>query len=1045
MRSLCALATFMLSVCLGVSAQDVFSRFNGSCQQGGSPVQTNGVNSKQPVQISYPACTITVFDHGTVNHSSIFNDAAGAVPLPNPFTATASGNFGFYAADGRYDVMLSGAGIPTPFTISDVTLCFNCSGGGGGGGGATVNGGPLIPGPVNFQNGPNSTVTNPSGSNIQITVPASLADPGSNGPIKRTAPNVTSPALAADIIGLWTGGAACDLTTYLRGDGQCQTPPGGGGNVDAGSLQGQWPAWSVSGVKYSPQTKNVIDVRDYGVACDNVTNDTTAMNNALAAAVAVGTTTGATAHVKLPSGICVGNFTIVQGKGLKIQGAGALTTHLRSPNANPAMQINGLWYSSFSDLTFDTNLGATNAVLEIDGKYDGTHTQSVQFLTFSNVNVFGQGASDGLLSKYAVAVCRQSGGNCQGSNIVFNNAALSGASTAAYFQSGYNALSNQFNGGDFQNFTTDGMYILNGSIDVYGTTFETLNQCTQLINGGYDIHASGGSHGPIDIRGIRSEGWSMILAGSSQSVSAANISQNPPWTGYLSNHAFALNTAITQTGTDSKPHLYCMTTAGTTGASPPTWPATGTVNDGSAVWTEETYNVVNMDHGNYDYASSYTDPSATVHWQNAFQFFGSSDKSSGWEQTNIQSSFGEHDVAQGSSGGVALCWNTLGTPQALSIFGASCPASAQGIVARGGVLKLYLGDNLYEGTEGGTPATAQYHVTTTMNVDGTFATSTSPNNFSAFFAQPTINQTGSASGSATIIAAYPVLTSTKGTPLLLGLGTAASPGGARTNLFTVDPSGNTALAGNLTFLIDNTTDVGAAGATRPRTGYFGTSVVSPIVNAATGFRVNNAAPLNHCLVGDGTNYIDSATCGVANPVTGTGTNNVISKWTSASAQGDSSITDDGSTVSTTEAFSAASLGSSGANGGVSATEGTGAGVPAGAGLDVLWADSTAHRWKMNNNNGGAQNVVGSLDFVNVVNHSGTQQTSPHIVQDSCTLGTDCAVTLTGSAVYTNSTSYTCTCADDTAIAACSVAQASGSAFTITGTGTDAIRYICVGN
>lgn len=79
------------------------------------------------------------------------------------------------------------------------------------------------------------------------------------------------------------------------------------------------------------------------------------------------------------------------------------------------------------------------------------------------------------------------------------------------------------------------------------------------------------------------------------------------------------------------------------------------------------------------------------------------------------------------------------------------------------------------------------------------------------------------------------------------------------------------------------------------------------------------------------------------------------------------------------------------------------------------------------------------------NHSGTQQTATHLVQDSCTLGTDCAVTLTGSAVYTSSTSYTCVCEDDTAIAACKVAQTSGSAFTITGTGTDAIRYICVGN
>jgi hypothetical protein len=79
------------------------------------------------------------------------------------------------------------------------------------------------------------------------------------------------------------------------------------------------------------------------------------------------------------------------------------------------------------------------------------------------------------------------------------------------------------------------------------------------------------------------------------------------------------------------------------------------------------------------------------------------------------------------------------------------------------------------------------------------------------------------------------------------------------------------------------------------------------------------------------------------------------------------------------------------------------------------------------------------------NHSGTLQTAAHIVQDSCTLGTDCAVTLTSTAVYTNSTSYTCVCQDDTAIASCKVAQSSGSAFTITGTGTDSIRYQCVGN
>ncbi len=140
-----------------------------------------------------------------------------------------------------------------------------------------------------------------------------------------------------------------------------------------------------------------------------------------------------------------------------------------------------------------------------------------------------------------------------------------------------------------------------------------------------------------------------------------------------------------------------------------------------------------------------------------------------------------------------------------------------------------------------------------------------------------------------------------------------------------------------------------------------------------------------------------------------------------------------------------SLTTAGTNGGISGTEGTGAGVPPGALLDVMWPDSTAHRWMMNNNNGGNQNVIGSFDFVNVVNHSGTQLASPHIVEDSCTLGTSCSVTLTGTAVYTNSTSYTCACVDATAINACRVNQTSGSAFAITGTGTDVLRYLCVGN
>jgi hypothetical protein len=50
---------------------------------------------------------------------------------------------------------------------------------------------------------------------------------------------------------------------------------------------------------------------------------------------------------------------------------------------------------------------------------------------------------------------------------------------------------------------------------------------------------------------------------------------------------------------------------------------------------------------------------------------------------------------------------------------------------------------------------------------------------------------------------------------------------------------------------------------------------------------------------------------------------------------------------------------SGTNGGMDGLEGTGALLTAAANHDLLWSDSTAHRWKMNNNNVGADTVVGA--------------------------------------------------------------------------------------
>ncbi len=97
-------------------------RVQGFCEQGGKVVVTSGLNSTTKVQGSYPLCTVTVYPNGSstpVAGNSIFSDN-GSTVLGNPFTADANGHWFFYAANGRYDVKLSGT--ITTWTIGDVLL-----------------------------------------------------------------------------------------------------------------------------------------------------------------------------------------------------------------------------------------------------------------------------------------------------------------------------------------------------------------------------------------------------------------------------------------------------------------------------------------------------------------------------------------------------------------------------------------------------------------------------------------------------------------------------------------------------------------------------------------------------------------------------------------------------------------------------------------------------------------------------------------------------------------------------------------------------------
>lgn len=94
----------------------------GYCAPGGIKVVTVGLQSTTKVMGSYPGCTVTVYLTGTLTLATIFSDNNGTGKA-NPFTASVTDGYWFwYANNGRYDVKLSGGGIPTPFTLGDVQL-----------------------------------------------------------------------------------------------------------------------------------------------------------------------------------------------------------------------------------------------------------------------------------------------------------------------------------------------------------------------------------------------------------------------------------------------------------------------------------------------------------------------------------------------------------------------------------------------------------------------------------------------------------------------------------------------------------------------------------------------------------------------------------------------------------------------------------------------------------------------------------------------------------------------------------------------------------
>lgn len=131
---------------------------------------------------------------------------------------------------------------------------------------------------------------------------------------------------------------------------------------------------------------------------------------------------------------------------------------------------------------------------------------------------------------------------------------------------------------------------------------------------------------------------------------------------------------------------------------------------------------------------------------------------------------------------------------------------------------------------------------------------------------------------------------------------------------------------------------------------------------------------------------------------------------------------------------------------IAVTEGS---APAGiAGKDVFYGDSTAHRAKVVNN-GGSPQVLGDTTVQScgtTTTCSATSQLNPQIVRGTVALSGGTATVTGVSPAFISTASFNCTSNDVTdATKTSNAVPASASTFTLTGTGTDVISYLCIGN
>lgn len=306
--------------------------------------------------------------------------------------------------------------------------------------------------------------------------------------------------------------------------------------------------------------KKIADLEDSGrvqLVYRPETHSMTYIRDAILDAAANGDT------VYLGPGLYVLNINLPDGgsAGFGIVGAGRNKTFLISGAANtPVFACQGLWYSRFIGLSFSHGQrgAGTMPAVDIDGLIGG---RGVQGNTWQDCSFSGAGWFDGLRGHTAFAMCRLAQNQGQGSENCFINCHFSNATFACYSQIGFNALNNQFYGGNFQSYSRHGMYIQFGSVHLYNIGFQSTTGIEQIDNDGWDVWcAAGGIGDAITVEGCRTESLRFYLGNSAQPPFIKNCNQRVGMIEWFPNYTYQAGTGVKRNG-----NLYRVVNTHTTG------------------------------------------------------------------------------------------------------------------------------------------------------------------------------------------------------------------------------------------------------------------------------------------------------------------------------------------------------------------------------------------------------------------------------------------------------------------------------------------------